>query len=236
MLAKVVAVNLLIVWLSICGSSGAGEDEKQRSGRIIGSLKSQKDTADGKNTVIEVLAPGEQKARRYYVLWDSKVNRPIESVLTAVRAAKVGDVVEFEWIGTGHGPAIKSFRLFKKTKDGGKLQELQKERLATLQQLVTVTKTAYLQGTATFAEVAQASAQLLKADLELCESDQERLAAHEKALMLAKHYERIATQRYKAGQGTQASTLSATANRLEAEIALERARAGTAHHGRERDR
>jgi hypothetical protein len=35
-------------------------------------------------------------------------------VLTAVRTARVGDRVEFEWISTGHGPAIKTFKLLKK--------------------------------------------------------------------------------------------------------------------------
>ncbi len=96
------------------------KDLKKRSGTIIGTLKSQKNTKDGKNTIIEVLAPGEEKARSYHVLWDSKIKGPIPSVLAAVRAAKVEDRVEFEWVETGHGPAIRSFQVVKKGARGEK--------------------------------------------------------------------------------------------------------------------
>src|SRR5262245_30499589 len=85
----------VIVW-----SAQAAAQEK--SGRVVGQWKCQKDTPDGKNTFIEVLAPGEEKARRYHVLYDQKAKGPIPSVLAAVRAAKVGDRVELDWVQTGH--------------------------------------------------------------------------------------------------------------------------------------
>ncbi|HJZ53544.1 MAG TPA: TolC family protein [Gemmataceae bacterium] len=87
------------------------------------------------------------------------------------------------------------------------------------------TQAAYETGKATFAEVAEANALLLKAELELCESDKERLLVYEKALALAIECEKVAVQRYHAGQATHASVLAAKANRLEAEIAYERAKA-----------
>jgi hypothetical protein len=89
-------------------------EDKPKTGTIIGELKSRMNTPDKKNTIIEVLAPGEEKPRKYHVLYDPKIKGPIETVLAAVRAAEVGDRVEFDWVQTGHGPAIKEFRVLKK--------------------------------------------------------------------------------------------------------------------------
>jgi len=104
----------------VCALSGAAQDQKKRMGNVIGTLKSLKDINEGKNTQIEVLAPGEEKARAYFVNHDPKVKGPIPTVLKAVRAAKVGDIVELEWVDTNHGPAIQSFKLFKKAADKDK--------------------------------------------------------------------------------------------------------------------
>jgi hypothetical protein len=233
-LANSAGINLVIAFLAACGFSDAGDREKNESRRIIGELKSQKNTPDGHNTFIEVLAPGEEKARRYYVLWDPKINAPIASVLAAVRAARVGDKVEFDWVSTGHGPAIKSFQVFRKGTRGEskKVHELLNERLATVRELAKVTRAAYMHGTATFAELRQANVLLLKAELELCESDKERVAVHEKAVALAKDNEKIVAQLYKSGQAAQASVLAARADRLDAEIAWERAKARVAAQSR----
>lgn len=112
--------------------------------------------------------------------------------------------------------------------EDAKIQALLEERLATLKQLAAVTEKAYRSGNATFAEVAQANALLLKAELELCKTDKERLAVHEKAVGLAKDSENVAAQLFQTGRATQASVLAAKANRLEAEIALQRAKARAA--------
>ena len=88
-----------------------GKDAK-RSGTIAGEIKSKKD--QGKNVVIEVLAPGEEKARSYFVQFDPKIQGPIPEVLKAVRAANVGDQVVFDWEATNHGPAIVKFEVRKK--------------------------------------------------------------------------------------------------------------------------
>ncbi|HZZ82442.1 MAG TPA: hypothetical protein VFE62_28345 [Gemmataceae bacterium] len=84
-----------------------------KSGKIIGEIKTMKDSKDGKNTHIDVLAPGEEKARAYFVQWDPKIKAPMPDVLKLVRAAKVGDRVELEWVGTNHGPAITAFKVLK---------------------------------------------------------------------------------------------------------------------------
>jgi hypothetical protein len=114
---RTVGRSLVVPCLLIWASPAVAQEEKPKTGTIIGELKSQKDTPDGKNTFIEVLAPGEERPRRYHVLYDGKAKEPVESVLAAVRAAKVGDRVEFAWVQTGHGPAIKTFKVLKKAED-----------------------------------------------------------------------------------------------------------------------
>jgi hypothetical protein len=218
-------VGLLIACLVVCGFSDARAGEQEKSARVIGELRSRKNTPDGKNTFIEVLAPGEERARSYHVLYDPKINGPIELVLAAVRAAKIGDVVEFKWVQTGHGPAINSFRVFKKGTGHDRIRELLQERLATLKELATVTRSAYMQGKATFGEVTQSSARLIKAELELCESDKERIVVHEKAVALAKEYEHTTAKLFASGLATQAAVLATRTNRLDAEIALEQMKA-----------
>ncbi|MCI0738708.1 MAG: hypothetical protein L0Y72_06665 [Gemmataceae bacterium] len=239
MFVKLGRVHLVMAWVVLCGFSDAGGDQKEKGGRIIGELKSQTNSPDGKNTIIEVLAPGEEKARRYHVQYDPKIKAPIKTVLAAVRAAKVGDVVEFEWVPTGHGPAIKAFQVFKKgTGDNrkneqhkeqagadAKVQELLKERLATLKELASATKTAYVSGKATIGEHLQANTMLLKAELDSCGSDKERLAVHERAVALAKECEKVAAHLHNSGHATHASVLAAKANRLDAEVTYERAKA-----------
>jgi hypothetical protein len=112
MVAKFAGVSFFTAVLMM--SSTLDAQDKKRSGTLTGEIKSMKPTPNGKNTNIEVLAPGEEKARSYRVLYDAKVKGPIPSVLEAVRAAKVGDRVQLEWVDTGEGLAIKSFQVLKK--------------------------------------------------------------------------------------------------------------------------
>lgn len=115
---EIIATGFIFACFCLCTISEA--QDKKRSGTVVGTLKSQKDINNGKNTQIEVLAPGEEKARAYFVNFDPKINAPIVSVLKAVRAAKVGDVVELGWVDTNHGPAIQTFKLFKKSTEKDK--------------------------------------------------------------------------------------------------------------------
>jgi hypothetical protein len=113
MACRIVGGSIVLALVVVCGLNAA-QDQKKRSGMITGELKSQKASPNGKNAIIEVLAPGEEKARSYRVLYDPKVKGPIPSVLESVRAAKVGDRVQMEWVDTGEGLAIKSFQVLKK--------------------------------------------------------------------------------------------------------------------------
>jgi RNA polymerase sigma factor (sigma-70 family) len=106
-----------------------------------------------------------------------------------------------------------------------KQKELLKERLDVLKDLVKVTETEYRgAGKTTYAELARANALLTAAELELCTTDKERVVVLEAAVAMARDHEKVLEQVYKAGQATQAAVLSAKANRLETEIALERAK------------
>lgn len=102
-------ITLVLFFIGIFNQflQGQGDD----GGTIVGKLKSRTNTADGKNTNFEVLAPGEEKPRKYHVIFDQKLKKPIPKVLEAVRSAKIGDTVELEWQKTGHGPAAKSFKI-----------------------------------------------------------------------------------------------------------------------------
>jgi hypothetical protein len=109
-------------------------------------------------------------------------------------------------------------------KADAKLKELLQERLATLRKLVKQTQADYLAGKVSFDRLHQATRALLDAELEQCESDKERIPVLEKIVALAKDSEKSAVQRYETGNATQSDALMATASRLEAEIALERAK------------
>jgi len=107
------AIAALFLLGLLSAENQAAQNEK-KSGTITGELKSTKASPNGKNTVIEVLAPGEEKPRPYRVAFDPVAKAPIQEVLTAVRAAQVGDVVKFDWTDTGEGLAIKKFEVVKK--------------------------------------------------------------------------------------------------------------------------
>ena len=110
-------LTFLVTACIVVASAADAQEDKKRTGSVIGTVQSQKPSKDGKNTFIEVLAPGEEKPRSYHVVYDAKIKGPIEAVLKAVRAAKVGERVELDWVETGHGPAIKAFRVLTKSGD-----------------------------------------------------------------------------------------------------------------------
>jgi hypothetical protein len=62
--------------------------KEPRSGSISGEIKAMKE--QNNNVVIDVLAPGEEKPRSYFVQWDPKLKAPMPDVLKLVKAAKAG--------------------------------------------------------------------------------------------------------------------------------------------------
>jgi len=103
---KLIAVALSIALALQVFALGSSD-----GGLVVGKLTAKNETADGKNMNFEVLAPGEEKARKYHVVFDQKLKKPDPKILEVVRSAKVGETVELEWIKTGHGPAAKAFKV-----------------------------------------------------------------------------------------------------------------------------
>ncbi len=106
--------GLVALAFMVVAGSEAGQEKKKRTGTVTGTIQSSKKSPNGKNQIIEVKAAGEEKARPYRVQFDPKAKGPIPEILEAVRAAKVGDRVQLEWIDTGEGLAITSFQVLKK--------------------------------------------------------------------------------------------------------------------------
>ena len=79
-------------------------------------------------------------------------------------------------------------------------------------------------GSVALEEVQQANLRVHKAELDLCETDKERVAVHEKIVGILREMEERVAELHKQAVASQAAVIEAKVNRLEAEIALERAR------------
>jgi len=119
--------------------------------------------------------------------------------------------------------------LMLRSKSGeSKVRQLQKERLAALKEIAAEIKRLFNQGQTSVNMMLQADSAALKAELELCEHDVERVPVHEKLVANARELEGFDEQRFKAGRIPHSELLTAKVNRLEAEIDLERAKAKVA--------
>ena len=106
-----------------------------------------------------------------------------------------------------------------------RVQTLLKERLATIQEIAAYSETAYKSGAIALSEVLKARERVADAELDLCETNAERIKAQEKLLELAKNYEEYVTRIRGTGEIHPADVLEARAKRLKTEIALERLKA-----------
>jgi hypothetical protein len=118
MLARLFTMSFLAAAFVMCCQSDA-QEKKKRTGTLTGEMKSSKKAPNNINHLIEVLADGEEKERKYRVAYDPKAKGPIPEVLEKVRAAKVGDRVRLEWV-EGEGYNITAFEVLKKKKDDDK--------------------------------------------------------------------------------------------------------------------
>lgn len=114
MLRVLVLMSFSIALMVLCGNTEDLQSQEKRTGSVTGEIKTKKDTPNGKNVIIEVLASGEEKPRPYRVQYDPKAKAPVADVLEAVRKSNVGDKVQLDWIDTGEGLAIKKFEVIKK--------------------------------------------------------------------------------------------------------------------------
>src|SRR5262245_20094410 len=77
MFHKGFAISFAAALFVLCGAGIEASGQEPRSGTVTGEVKAKKDSKDGKNTVIEVLAPGEEKSRSYHVQYDEKIKGPL---------------------------------------------------------------------------------------------------------------------------------------------------------------
>lgn len=103
-----------------------------------------------------------------------------------------------------------------------KVKQLQNERVVALKDLAQVTDTLYRKARAEAGPAYDTRQLLLNAEVELTESDAERIKLYEDFVSAMKEYEEIATVRKQAARGTEADVLKAKTVRLEAEIGLEK--------------
>lgn len=104
------------------------------------------------------------------------------------------------------------------------LGELLEERRVTLNEVASHTKKLYEVGMVSISEVTKANWALQEAELEMCQTDEERIAVLEKMVTEAKLLEKHSGKMFDEGLATFLETLNAKAGRLEVQIALERAK------------
>ena len=106
-----------------------------------------------------------------------------------------------------------------------KVKTLLKERHATLEMAAKVTNEIFKNGRASFGQVVEANRAMFNAELDLCETDKERVAVLEKMLAEARAYEKTVEVGREVAEVSYADALKAKADRLEVEITLERIKA-----------
>jgi hypothetical protein len=105
-----------------------------------------------------------------------------------------------------------------------KVKELQKERIATLKELVDQTAELFRIARASYQEVLEAQMLLLKAELDGAEKESERITLYKRTVDALKQSEAVAIAQVQSGRGNHAAVLRIKARRLEVEILLEQAK------------
>lgn len=105
-----------------------------------------------------------------------------------------------------------------------KIEQMQKERVEALREAAKQISLRFESGTIDIDQLRLATRELLDAELDLCKTNKERVAALEKYVAVAKKHEAIASNFVKTGQAPSTVGLNAKADRLKAEILLERLR------------
>ncbi len=105
-----------------------------------------------------------------------------------------------------------------------KVKALQKEKLAVAQQVLTLAHKTFQIGRGSFSEVVEALQTVGKAQLDLCDTNAERVAVLEQMLAQVKDLVKTVELQVKAAFVPESSLLKAKLILLDAEIALERAK------------
>jgi outer membrane protein TolC len=141
--------------------------------------------------------------------------RPVRVVLLLLLVVLVGVLC---W-------RLGSRRADRENRDGPRVRELLKERLAAATEIYNSSLERMKVGVASPGEVHEARRAMLRAQLDLCESDKERVAVMEQCVEGAKEQEKIFRALINAGLLPPIDARKAEISRLEAEIELERMKA-----------
>lgn len=146
-----------------------------------------------------------------------------------LRCAWLTAVGALAWIAlwSGHSPTVGQ-EPAKAEEQGAKITDLQKEWLAALRDMVNKDAVRAKNGQASPEEILASNRMLAEAELEVCESGKQRIAALEKILVSARDTEKLTETLAKSGQARETTFLKAKAERLRFEIALERAKSKAA--------
>ncbi len=123
---------------------------------------------------------------------------------------------------SAHGPTEKKGTDSAPAPKESRVRALLKERLDILRAGAVRARRRLQMGTAGPEIVRQAEIRVLKAELELCETDKERVAVQKKIVDLWKEMEDRVRRLHQTGAASEEIVQDATLNRLEAEIDLER--------------
>ena len=105
-----------------------------------------------------------------------------------------------------------------------KLKKLLKERHLTLQDTARLTLKGYQSGEVPLERLHEVVLAVHRAEFDLCDTDKERTAVLENIVAMTKKQEEDALKAFRSGAVAGSVSLKAKVNRLEAEIALERAK------------
>jgi hypothetical protein len=143
-----------------------------------------------------------------------------------VRFASLTAVAAIAWIfsWSGHAPTVGQ-EPAKAQEQGAKIKQLQKDWLAAVRDMAKQDAVRAKNGQASPEEILASTRMLAEAELDICESDKERVVVLEKILVSARDTEKLAERLAKSGQRRESAVLKAKAERVRFEIALERAKA-----------
>lgn len=117
-MTKLQTAWVLMVAFALVGLSKLPGQNEGRTASVTGVLKSRIEVKNSKNLIIEVLADGDEKSRRYGVPYVPKGKGPITEVLAAVSRATLGDRVhcklEYGAYGYEGGFTVTAFEVLRK--------------------------------------------------------------------------------------------------------------------------
>ena len=105
------------------------------------------------------------------------------------------------------------------------IKDLLQRRLVAMTEIRDLILQAYNHAETTYDQVLNATVAWHQARLDLCETKEERIGVHNELVRLAEQLQKVAERLYAAKEATRIDVLKAKAQVLDAQIALERAKA-----------